>query len=509
MARLIDTLAGRFGVIVLMINVLLLPALYFGLDRIVRRSHEEMFVTEIRTYARVLADEFELGSALESDTRTSILLENVLLSGEGVFAELAVGDRVVQSVVGPQDRASHFPGEDFAFGAGDDDVYFLSIPIMHDSREIILRIGFDEQPVLGQIARARARILTLLGIYFVTSLGFAIYLGQRLARPLVELKQASRRVASGEVSTSLNTDSTISELRELASDLESMRAELVEVGSRLRQEMREREVTESERARLEEKLRQRQRLETVGTLAGGIAHEFNNILLPIQLYTELAIEEVGEDKATRADLTRVLEGARRARRVISDILAFSRYSEEGEFAPVDIAAIAADVVHLYQRLAPDSVEVEAVVASGCPRAIGEHTMLHQVMANLCSNACQAMAGRGGRIRIDIRPASQAAVQDAGLPPREYIEVSISDQGHGMDESTRTRIFEPFFTTRPVGQGTGLGLSVVHGLVDSMGGAVQVESAPNIGTTFRVFLRREPPASEPPRIDDQTIARSSP
>ncbi len=491
MARLIDTLAGRFGVIVLMIHVLLLPALYFGVDRIVTRSHEEMFITEIRTYARVLADEFELGTAMDSEARMRALLENVLLSGEGVFAELVSGNQVVRSEIDPQSRADHFPGEDFAFGVGGDNIYFLSIPIVHDNRELALRIGFDELPVIAQIDRARARILTSLGVYFVASLWFAMYLGSRLARPLVELKQASRRVASGDVSTSLSTNSNISELRELASDLETMRAELVDVGSRLRQEMRERETTEMERAQLEEKLRQRQRLETVGTLAGGIAHEFNNILLPIQLYTELAIDELEETSATRADLTRVLEGARRARRIISDILAFSRHPEGDLFAPVDLAAIAADVIHLYQRLAPAGVEVQEAADPGCPRAIGEPTMLHQVIANLCSNACHAMAGRTGRILVGVRPARDAAILEAGLQPGAYVEVFVSDQGHGMDEATKARVFEPFFTTRPVGEGTGLGLSVVHGMVDSMGGMVVVESSAGIGTTFRVFLRQAP------------------
>lgn len=491
MARLRDTLAGRFGIIVLMIHVLLLPALYLGVDRIVTRSHEEMFITEIRTYARVLSDELELGSAMESEDRVRGLLENVLLSGEGAFAELVAGDRVVHSQLDMQSRATKFPGEDFAFGAGDDDIYFLSVPIVHDGQEAVLRIGFDERPVTAQIQRARTRILTSLGIYLVVSLWFAIYLGLRLSRPLVELKQASRRVASGDMATSLSTDSTISELRELASDLETMRAELVEVGRRLRQEMREREMTEMERARLEDKLRQRQRLETVGTLAGGIAHEFNNILLPIQLYTELAIEELGEGASTRADLTRVLEGARRAKRIIGDILAFSRHPEGEMFAPVDVTAIAADVLHLYERLDLDAIEFHGDFDADSPKVIGDRTMLHQVIANLCSNASQAMEGRKGQIRIGVRRASDAAIQEAGLPPGTYVEIFVSDQGHGMDESTRARIFEPFFTTRPVGQGTGLGLSVVHGLVDSMGGAVLVESTPGIGTTFRVFLRQAP------------------
>ncbi|MDH4260493.1 MAG: ATP-binding protein, partial [Gammaproteobacteria bacterium] len=227
------------------------------------------------------------------------------------------------------------------------------------------------------------------------------------------------------------------------------------------------------------------------TLAGGIAHEFNNILLPIQLYTELAIEELEEGASTRADLNRVLEGARRAKRIISDILAFSRPPENDVFVPVDATAVAAEVLHLYERLELASIEFQRDLDHECPRVMGDRIMLHQVIANLCSNASQAMEGRKGQIRIGARPATEVAVREAGLPPGSYVEIFVSDQGHGMDAATRARIFEPFFTTRPVGQGTGLGLSVVHGLVESLGGAVLVESTPGVGTTFRVFLRQAP------------------
>ncbi|MDH4260964.1 MAG: ATP-binding protein, partial [Gammaproteobacteria bacterium] len=221
----------------------------------------------------------------------------------------------------------------------------------------------------------------------------------------------------------------------------------------------------------------------------------NNILLPIQLYTELAIEDLGEANATRADLTRVLEGARRARRVIHDILAFSRYPEGNAFVPVELSKIITDEIHLYQRLAASGIEIRGDLDPACPRVIGDPTMLHQVIANLCSNACQAMAGRTGQIRIGIQCAGEAAIRAAGLPSGGFIEVYVSDQGHGMEESTKARIFEPFFTTQPVGAGTGLGLSVVHGMVDSMGGGVLVDSTPGIGTTFRVFLRQAPPDVE--------------
>ena len=175
---------------------------------------------------------------------------------------------------------------------------------------------------------------------------------------------------------------------------------------------------------------------------------------------------------------------------------------------MDVTKIAADVLHLYERLAASGIEVRGDFDPGCPRAIGDPTMLHQVIANLCSNACQAMAGRTGQIRIGVQPASDAAIREAGLPLAAYVVVSVSDQGHGMDAATRARIFEPFFTTRPVGEGTGLGLSVVHGMVDSMGGVVNVDSTPGIGTTFRVFLRQEALGIAAARVARQGVPRSS-
>lgn len=224
MARIVNTLAGRLGVIVVIGQLLLLPALYVMLDWIVTRSHHERFVTEIRTYARLLADEFELGTATASDERTKALLDNVLLSGEGVFAELTLDGHVVRAdLEGPGPKA-RFSAEDFEFGQGGDETYFLMVPIQHEKQEGELRIGFDEGPVTAQIERTRERILVALTLFFGVSVLASILLGYRFSRPLVALQRAARRVAAGTELARLDTDSDIAELQELARDLEFMRA---------------------------------------------------------------------------------------------------------------------------------------------------------------------------------------------------------------------------------------------------------------------------------------------
>jgi len=485
----ISSLAGRFGAIVLLIHVVLLPALYFQLDRIVTGSLKDMFVTEIRTYARIVADELELGTPQEPEQRTRALLENVLLSGEGLFAELVDGGKVLHVQMVPGEPAARFQAEDFEFGQGGDDVYYLATPVVRDGRDLSLRIGFDERPVVQQIAEARRRILLSLGAYFVLALTLAMFLGRRLARPLTALQRMSRRVADGDIELKLTAESRIRELRNLAEDLERMRSELVNASRRLQSEMQERMREVEERQRLEQRLEERRRLETVGTLAGGVAHEINNMLVPIQLYTELALEDLDPSARVHADLLRVLESARRAKRVVNDILVFTHEPVDKVLVPVDIAAVVREVVELYRQLEPAGVSMVEDIAGDSLRVLGDAAMLHQIATNLCANAIQAMGESGGKCTVSLAAATAEETDAAGLPAGRYVVLGVRDTGHGMDELTRQKIFEPFFTTRQAGQGTGLGLSVVHGMVQSLNGVVTVDSAPGEGAVFRVFFRR--------------------
>ncbi|MGH8134708.1 MAG: ATP-binding protein [Steroidobacteraceae bacterium] len=488
-----NSLAARFGIIVLVIHVVLLPVLFVQLDRIVTMSLQEMFVTEIRTYARIVADELELGNEPASEQGTRALLENILLSGEGLFAELVDGDKVLHVQVTPPGSSGSFLQEDFEFGQGGDDVYYLATPVARGDRELSLRIGFDERPVMAQIKSARQRILLSLGVYFLLALTLAMFLGHRLAGPLAALQRVSRRVAAGDIELKLTADSQIRELRDLAEDLERMRSELVDANHRLQSEMQKRVQEVEERRRLEQQLQVRRRLETVGTLAGGVAHEINNMLVPIQLYTELAIEDLDPASLIRADLQRVLENARRAKRVVSDILVFTHQPIDKVLQPVDLIGVVHEVLELYRRIAPAGVRIVEEVEQGPLPVLGDATMLNQVVTNLFSNAIQAIGDGDGKLMVSLGCATEEEVAASGQPPADYVVLRVRDTGHGMDELARQKIFEPFYTTRQAGQGTGLGLSVVHGIIESLGGAVTVESAPAAGAVFRVFLQR---ASQP-------------
>ncbi|MEM9692479.1 MAG: response regulator [Myxococcota bacterium] len=256
---------------------------------------------------------------------------------------------------------------------------------------------------------------------------------------------------------------------------------------------------EVERAVLEEQLQQAQRLETIGTLAGGVAHDFNNILQAILGFAQLAtrgLDAHRNDGTTgadaRADLQAVVEAAHRGRDLVRQILAFSRPRAE-ELRPIRVVDAVDEALRLIRVAMPSQVAVE--VDHGRPelRVEADPTQLHQVIANLCTNALQAMAD-GGRLSVTTSegpiPHEVRATHD--LPAGPYAQICVTDTGAGMDEATRRRIFEPFFTTKPTGVGTGLGLAVVHGIVRSHGGAITVESELGRGTAISVFLPRLAP-----------------
>jgi signal transduction histidine kinase len=259
-----------------------------------------------------------------------------------------------------------------------------------------------------------------------------------------------------------------------------MRQEIVGVGERLQRQM-------DERAALELRLRQRQKLETVGTLAGGVAHEFNNVLVPILLHTELALEEVANGRPCRDDLECVLDAARRAKRVIDKILAFSRQAGSEEPRPIRLDEPVAAALRLFAVLAPPNVEVRSSLAPDTPLVAADPTLITQAVMNLCTNGWQAMRETGGLLEVNLRALRADEPLPSDLLAGQYVELQVRDTGHGMDEQTRERIFEPFFTTREVGAGTGLGLSVVHGIVTSLGARIHVSSVVGQGTTFQILF----------------------
>jgi signal transduction histidine kinase len=327
-------------------------------------------------------------------------------------------------------------------------------------------------------------MLWLLAGYLAVAITIAIILSHRLSRPIQRLQAVSRAISSGDYTRALNVNTGIRELHELAVDLEAMRHELVGVNDRLEAKIKEKEISEIRREELQKQLRHRQRLETVGTLASGIAHEINNVLVPIILFTDAAMQELPPSGAPRANLERVLAAARRAKDIVKKILTFSRELDGAKLALIDLREVVAEALHLFSALAPPTVEIRTDIDESIPLVRADATLAVHLLINLCTNAYQAMEGARGMLTIGLKYQEHA--DESGIP-RGRVEFLVRDTGRGMDSATVERIFEPFFTTRSVGQGAGLGLSVVHGIVESFGASIEVDSKIGAGTTFRIFF----------------------
>ena len=264
----------------------------------------------------------------------------------------------------------------------------------------------------------------------------------------------------------------------------------------------------TERKALEAQLHQAQRLETIGTLAGGIAHDFNNILGPILGYTDMLLEDQEEGSQIKADLERILKSAYRAKDLVQQILLFGRRGER-ERQPVHIHLVVREAMKLLEATIPSSIKLEQVIDSECGVVSADPTQIHQILFNLCANAQHAMRESGGVLAVGLHrfePDESFVKMNPGLEKGPLVELTVSDTGHGIDRATMERIFEPFFTTKQVGEGTGLGLSVAHGIVVSHGGTMTVESSPGEGTTFRVYLpRAEASAAEMTAIPEPDAA----
>jgi PAS domain S-box-containing protein len=245
----------------------------------------------------------------------------------------------------------------------------------------------------------------------------------------------------------------------------------------------------NEQKRLEEQVRQKQRLESIGTLAGGIAHDFNNMLAAITGFTELALLESGHDRRQQDRLEEVLKAGKRARDLVNQILTFSRQSD-GERKPIRLRTILEDCLNMIRASVPATIEIRREFETPSDRVLADTTQLHQVMINLFSNAAHAMRGQGGILEVSLTEKhldAEAAGRHADLKPGPYLNLTVKDTGHGMEKAVADRVFDPFFTTKGPGEGTGMGLAVVHGIVKKHQGAISVRSEPGSGTVFTVLL----------------------
>jgi PAS domain S-box-containing protein len=239
---------------------------------------------------------------------------------------------------------------------------------------------------------------------------------------------------------------------------------------------------------LESQLSQARKMEAVGTLAGGIAHDFNNILAAITGYSELALYQTKEDEPTRADINQILKAAERAKELVQQILAFSRKAAS-QPKPLNLNKVVSEALMILERTIPKMVSVELNLSPDLHLINGDPNQIEQVLLNLASNASDAMP-EGGSLIIKSENMwldEEHAESHLGAQPGDYVVLTISDTGLGMDRETLEHVFEPFYTTKDIGKGTGLGLASVYGIVQSHGGYITCYSEPEVGTTFKIYL----------------------
>jgi len=301
-------------------------------------------------------------------------------------------------------------------------------------------------------------------------------------------RDGTKRILSWSSMNRFAPDGSISEITGVAQDITAERQ------------------AEEVRERLETQLHQSQKMEALGSLAGGVAHEFNNMLGAIIGYTELARMELGESSATQK-LDQVLKASQRAKDIIQQILTFSR-RQELKREMLSLSVVVGETIKLIRPTIPENVEIAVHIARDCPPVFGNLTQLSQAVTNLCTNAWHAMGDRGGRIAITqqvMKINRDNGASRIGLPDGQYSVVSFADNGAGMDAATLERVFEPFFTTKGPGKGSGLGMAVVHGIMKSHDGAVCVQSEKGKGTTVLLYfpiqatLAPEKPSAEKPKL----------
>jgi signal transduction histidine kinase len=257
----------------------------------------------------------------------------------------------------------------------------------------------------------------------------------------------------------------------------------------LKKEIEVRKHHQKEKDKLESHLLQLQKMETIGTLAGGIAHDFNNILTPILGYTEMALEELSDESTLKYDVEQINNAALRGKDLVQQILTFSRQVDFDK-KPLHLHQVVKEVMNLIRASFPSNIEIRQDLDTDCGTILADATQMHQIIMNLCTNSLHAMVNKGGilEVKLDALELNPKKIKaNANIKKGNYVRLTISDTGIGMDKQTIDRIFEPFFTNKEVGSGSGLGLSVVHGIVNNYNGAIQVQSEPDNGTIFMIYL----------------------
>jgi len=272
--------------------------------------------------------------------------------------------------------------------------------------------------------------------------------------------------------------------------------------SELVKEIEDRRRAEREKEKLESQLQRTQRLQTIGTLAGGVAHNFNNLLTPIVGFADMALRQLEPDNQVRPNIEQILQAASRAKDLVREILTFSRGGEE-QRSLSQLHLVFKEALGLIRASVPPNIEIRENLDECGGTVFCDASQMHQVLMNLCTNAFDAMRESGGILEVSldsIEVDHHLSWLRLNLNEGHYARLTVSDTGCGMDRATMEHIFEPFFTTKEAGEGVGLGLSVLHGIVLAHGGGVTVYSEPEKGTTFRIYLPTQRESTQGPSPD---------
>jgi PAS domain S-box-containing protein len=260
--------------------------------------------------------------------------------------------------------------------------------------------------------------------------------------------------------------------------------------------------SQKEKEDLQNQLVQAQRIESIGKLASGIAHDFNNILYPVIGFTEMSIEELDKDHPVQHYLTDILNGAKRARDLVKRILLFSRQKDQ-VLLPTRLGPVIEESLSLLRSTIPANITIQKDLCDGRERVLCDATDIHEIVMNLCTNAFYALKEKGGTIRISLKKTSPG--NGLAIKTDHCLCLAVKDDGSGMSPDVIARIFDPYFTTNAIGKGSGLGLSVVHGIVRNYKGDIQVDSVPGKGSVFKVFLPVTDKAASAPPIEKKNVS----
>ena len=244
----------------------------------------------------------------------------------------------------------------------------------------------------------------------------------------------------------------------------------------------------SKQKQMETQIRQTQKLESIGTLAGGIAHDFNNILYPIIGMAEMLMEDLPSSSLEYDNAVEIYQAGKRGSQLVKQILAFSRQTEK-ELIPVGVQKILKEVLTLSRSTIPSNIEIIEDIQSDCGLVMAEPTQIHQVAMNLITNAYHAVEETDGQILVGLKEVElkRNDTKAGAFKPGRYVQLAVSDTGHGIDPKIMNKIFDPYFTTKKKGRGTGLGLAMVHGIIQALKGNIMVSSEPSKGTRFTILL----------------------